>query len=242
MINQEAGFTLLEVLIAVSITALIGVGATELLSSTSNTKTATEYRAVKLKNIQRMDMWFKRDISELAGRTVLNVFGSSTEALTTNSDFLVEFTRSGLAPLVIQGDDVSNSSNMQRVAYALRSHDSEYCKDAQKTATEDDIDYNKQCFVRIYWPVLDQSSDTEPRVHVLLDEVENVAMHFRGQLIDFSNPDNTVSSDQWQEDWPGPYITPSLTPDLVQVKLTLTTKVFGEITRLYEVPRYAFTK
>jgi len=244
MTKQQSGFTLLEVLLAVAITALIGVGATQLLSTTASTKATTEKRGQQLRDIQRMDLWVKRDISELSGRSVLNIYGTAVDPLTTDSDYLVEFTRSGQPALITNDDEdaVSARSNMQRVGYAVRSHEHEFCKDVQSTESTNDSDYNKQCLVRLFWSALDQASDSEPKVQLLLDEVEEFRFFYRGQLVDFTDPSNTITIEDWQEDWPGPYITPNLTADLVQIKLVLTTKELGEITRLYEVPRFAFTK
>ena len=244
MIKSQTGFTLLEVLLAVSITALIGVGASQLLSTTASTQSATESRAELLKEIQRMNFWVNRDLSQVSGRDVLNIYGDSILSITTESDFIVEFTRSGLAALPVfdeDNEDQISRSNMQRVAYAVRSHESDYCKDVQKPVFEDEESYDKQCFVRLYWPVLDQASDSEPIAQLLLEEVEEVRFYFRGQLVDFNDPNNTVTIEQWQEEWPGPYITPNLNPDLVQIKMVLSTRQLGEMERIFEVPRYAFT-
>jgi len=49
--RKQAGFTLLEVLIAVAITASIGVGAVQLLSSIIDTKQATDIRSEKLASL-----------------------------------------------------------------------------------------------------------------------------------------------------------------------------------------------
>ena len=246
MIKQQSGFTLLEVLLAVAITALIGVGASQLLSTTAGTKAITEKRAEQLRNFQRMDLWIKRDITTLSGRSVLNLYGTPVDSLTTDSDYLVEFTHSGMPPLLTTGEEDAESrrSNMQRVAYAVRSHEHEFCSDiVQSNNTDDETDdYNKQCLVRLFWPVLDQASDSDPKVQLLLDNVEEFRLYYRGQLVDFVDSANTVKVEDWQEDWPGPYITPNLTADLVQIKMVVITKEMGEITRLYEVPRFAFTK
>lgn len=249
MTKFQSGFTLLEVLLAVSITALIGVGASQLLSSTAETKSVTEKRAAQLKEMQRADFLIRRDLTQIAGRDVSDSYGNALAAVLsdpTQTDYLMEITRSGLAPLPVFDEenideDASSSSNLQRIAYAVRGHDSDYCKDVPKPVFDDNDAYNKQCFVRIVWPVLDQTSDTEPMVQLLLEEVEEVDVLFRGQLIDFNDPNNTIRRDEWLEEWPGPYWTQNLTPDLVQLKMVITSKQMGEITRLYEVPRFAFT-
>jgi len=240
MINKHSGFTLLEVLLAVSITAMIGIGASQLLSSTIETKNVTEARAAQLKDIQRMDLWVKRDFIQTAGRVVLDANGLDKPAIYTEGDFLIELSHSGLAPLRSYGNantsKHSKRSNIQRVAYAVRSKRSEYCKDALLLTDDEEGD----CFVRILWPVLDITSDTEPTVQLLLEDVESVRFFYKGQLLDLANPSNTVVVNQWQEEWPGPYLTGAMIADLVQVKVAITTKQLGQVERIYEVPRYAF--
>ena len=232
-LNQQ-GFTLLEVLLAVSITALIGIGASQLLSSIANTSSTTNERASQLRTIQRMDLWVRRDLWQLAGRDVLDDFGTPKPALTNDSDFLVEFTHSGLSNAPFSK---IKRSNLQRVAYAVRGHDSEYCKDAYKDPSTED----GQCFVRLFWSVLDLATDSpEPIVQVLLDNINEAAIFFRGQTIDPVNPENTIRSDDWQDAWPSPYRSPGMIPDLVQIKLVYSVDKLGEIERLYEVPRFAF--
>lgn len=236
MINKQQGFTLLEVLLAVSITAMIGIGASQLLSSTVSTKNATDVRAQQLRSIQRMDFWLKRDLWQIAGRKTKDNYGNPTDIVTTANDYDIEFTHSGLAALPF-GE--IKRSNLQRVAYAVRSHESDYCKDAIKPQDETE---QGQCFVRIFWPALDLAPNSEPIVQVVLDEIVEVRFYFRGQLIDLQNPINSVIIQDWQEEWPSPYLTSNLLEDLAQIKVEITTKQLGKLERWYEVPRYAYTQ
>ncbi len=233
MSNTQKGFTLLEVLLAVSITAGIGIGATQLLSSIVGTSQSIEEKSMQLRYIQRMDLLMRRDFWQATNREVKDEYGNTKQALTTDSTYLIEFTRSGQG---LRKD--KNRSNLQRVAYAMRSHESDSCIDAIKdpNATE-----SGHCFVRYFWPVLDLAPDSKPPiVQVLLDEVEEVAFLFRGQAVDFVDPNNTITNNDWQDQWPSPFVTPDLTLDLVQVKLKYSVKKLGEIERIYEVPRHAF--
>ncbi len=234
--KSQQGFTLLEVLLAVSITALIGIGASQLLSSIVNTSGTTNDRALQLRTIQRMDMWVKRDFLQLAGRKILDENGDFKEALTTDSDFLIELTHSGQANAAFSK---SKKSNLQRVAYAVRGHESEYCKDAYKNPNIED----GKCLIRLFWPVLDMAPDSPaPTVQVLIDNVVEAAFYFRGQSLDLVHPENTIRTDSWQEEWPSPFMTGDMISDLVQVKFVYSVEKLGEIERIYEVPRYAFAR
>lgn len=238
--SNQSGFTLLEVLMAVSITALIGIGASQLLSSTAETKKVTDVRAEQLKSIQRMDFWLKRDLWQVAGRKTRNQYGDLSEVVTTEEDYAIELTHSGWATAFAAQDSESElkRSNLQRIAYAIRNYNSDDCDDAIKP--RDTVDGN--CFVRYFWPVLDFSANSEPIKQVLLSEIEDVRFYFRGQLIDQNNPSNTIVIDDWQEAWPSPYANADLLQDLAQIKVVIKTKQLGEIERWYEVPRYAFTQ
>ena len=233
-LSNQHGFTLLEVLIAVTITALIGVGASQLLSNISDIKTSTEVRSTSLRYLQRMDTFIRKDLWQITGREIKDSYGQYQLSAKTDGDYLFEFSRSGSAFQLLNKSGVSN---LQRVAYGSFSHTSEFCDDAIKPLEESE--YNN-CLVRFFWPVLDRTSDTEPLAQVLLDQVRNVEIKFRGQLINTNNPAETVRSNDWLDEWPGEYLESGVVPDLVQVKLQLEDRYLGRFERVYEVPRFAF--
>lgn len=243
MIKQtslQTGFTLLEVLLAVSITALIGIGASQLLSSISNTSVSINERALMLRTIQRMDLWVKRDLWQVAGRAVLNENGDIRPAITNDSDYLLEFTHSGQANSPFE-DETFKRSNLQRVAYAVRGHDSDYCKDADKKLGEEEESGN--CFVRMFWPVLDLAPSSEgPIVQVLIDNIIEAKFYFQGQALDLTNSNNNIVTKGWEEDWPSPFMSQGMISDLAKVRLVYSVDKLGEIERIYEVPRYAFIR
>jgi len=238
MMYKQNGFTLLEVLLAVSITALIGIGASQLLSSTIATKQSTEARSSLLNIIQKADVWLKRDMLQIAPRKTRDQYGDLTREVQTEGDYLVELSHSGQA---IHDFVDSPRSNLQRVAYLVASHESDYCERAIKprVATEEG---NDRCFVRLFWRALDKSGNDEPVVQVLIDGVKEVRFQFRGQMLDLENPNNSIRSDDWQEEWPSPYAAPEMIADLAQVKVIISTAQYGDIERIYEVPRYAFAQ
>ena len=111
------GFTLLEVLLAVAITALIGVGAAQLLNSIINAKQGVDIRSEKLASLQRFNMAVSRDIEQIINRPIRDIYGDEQPAIRINDgDYPVEFTRAGWRNSPVTDDP---RSELQRVAYRL---------------------------------------------------------------------------------------------------------------------------
>ena len=86
-LNEQGGFTLLEVLIAITITALIGVGASQLLSNIGEIKSSTEVRSSSLRYLQRMDTFLRKDLWQLAGRPIKDNYGERQLAAKSGGDY-----------------------------------------------------------------------------------------------------------------------------------------------------------
>jgi general secretion pathway protein J len=236
--NSQQGFTLLEVLIAVTITAIIGVGASQLLISGADTKQGLAVRSIEIKNLQRMDLFMRKDFSQIAGRQANDIYGDLSLAVTSEGDNLIEFSYSGVPSELFNPD--KKQSNILRAGYAIRPLDHQYCEDAQSINPDQPVDDDSNCFVRIFWPVLDITSNTQPVIQVLLDDITEARFQFRGLLLDLVDDQNSIRSNDWQEDWPPVSMAQNMVADLVQIKFKLTTKSYGDIERIFEVPRYAF--
>jgi general secretion pathway protein J len=236
--NSQQGFTLLEVLIAITITAIIGVGASQLLISGADTKQSLEVRSMEIKNLQRMDLFMRKDFSQIAGRQANDIYGDLSLAVTSEGDNLIEFSYSGVPTEPFNPD--KKQSNILRAGYAVRPLDHEYCEDAQSINSGQPAADNSNCFVRIFWPVLDITSNTQPVIQVLLDDMQEASFQFRGLLLDLVDDQNSIRSNDWQDDWPPVSMAQNMVADLVQIKFKLTTKSYGDIERIFEVPRYAF--
>jgi general secretion pathway protein J len=144
---KQTGFTLLEVLLAIGITALIGVSSYTLLSQTIRTRDHLSDQAETLRQVQLASTIIQNDLRQISARVIRDQYGDHQPALKVGGYSLygfLEFTRSGVSnPLKL------NKSNMLRVAYQL----------------EDDR------LIRNSWAVLDQAPDSTPREQTLLKEV-----------------------------------------------------------------------
>ncbi|MFY9179567.1 MAG: type II secretion system minor pseudopilin GspJ [Venatoribacter sp.] len=229
---KQRGFTLLEVLIAVSITALIGVGAVQLLSNIIDSRRATEIRSEQLASLQRFNMVVARDLEQIINRTVRDEFGNAKPALVLDgAEYLIEFTRAGW-----RNSPFSESprSELQRVAYRLESLDSSACEIAKQRLQSWGINDSKgECLVRYFWPVLDQSNHSQPISQVLLEQVDGLEIDVLAGApsVDELNP--AASKGEWYSQWPALEMGTTSHPKAIRWRIRLPN--LGEIERLWLV-------
>jgi len=97
---KARGFTLLEILLAISLLAMVSVAAFLGLNSIITGKGAIEGSSKRLAAVQRAFMQIQRDLSQMSPRAVRDESGRPLGALIYNPDLgLLEFSRDGwLAP------------------------------------------------------------------------------------------------------------------------------------------------
>lgn len=215
------GFTLLEVLVAVAITASIGVGATQLLSSIIDGKRRTDARSEQLAALQRFNQVVSRDVSQFISRPIRDEYGDKKPPMVlSGSQYLIEFSRAGWRDSPI-GDTLR--STLQRVAYGLESLESDACKPALERLQEWRLNTDGDCLVRYYWSVLDRAPDSEPKTQVLLDQVVSLKIDVLGHVSD---------SDDWFSEWP-PLSTNGKKPYLRALKMQLEFDRLGDVERVW---------
>ena len=118
--NIMQGFTLLELLVAISIFGLLSVIAYSGLNSVLNTRQVLDEHMERLAEIQRTNLFLTADLRQIVKRDIRDEYGDLQKPLISNelnSDItsrLIELTRSGYPnPLGV------TRSNLQRVAYRL---------------------------------------------------------------------------------------------------------------------------
>jgi general secretion pathway protein J len=151
---RAAGFTLIEVLVALAIFGMLAALAYGTLGQTlSNADVLTE-RMLRLQALQRTMRYLSEDFMQLAPRPVREDLGESFgPALHTDveSDFAVELTHGGWSnPASLP------RGTLQRVAYRLEEGE----------------------LVRYHWTVLDRTLSNEPAGRALLDEVDSIVFRF----------------------------------------------------------------
>ena len=154
--NKQQGFTLLELLIASIIFAIMAIMAYGGLNNVMDNSESSQQALSRLQQIQQSISIISRDLSQLTPRAVRDEYGNLQPALSTANDVdnLVEFTRGGRpnpANLL--------RSTLVRVAYQ----------------------FDDEKLVRLQWPQLDIAQGTEANKTVLLDELEDVTIRFLDQ-------------------------------------------------------------
>ncbi len=146
-LGRRSGFTLVEVLVALAVFAVVGLMSAQLMSRTLANHEALGERSKRLAEVQRAMLILKRDLMQINGRSVRDRFGDSLPSVMIGADGMMEFSRAGWRnPLN------SPRAEMQRVAY--RVHEGH--------------------LHRAWWPVLDRAQDSAPVVQRLLSDVAQV--------------------------------------------------------------------
>ena len=154
MKRRPAGFTLIELMVAMAIFAVLSALAYGVLNQTLLNSEILSSRMDRLKAIQKTVRTISDDFIQLAPRPVRRDIGEGySAALTTDlqSVYALELTRGGWSNLI-----VLPRSTLQRVAYRLEENE----------------------LIRYHWNVLDRTLSNEPQAVALLDEVESVAFRF----------------------------------------------------------------
>lgn len=159
-----AGFTLMEVLVAISIFALIGVASYRVLNSVMQADERVALRSEQMRTINRAFWLLQQDAEQLLPRNVRDNSGVVADnylRVQNDSDLPLQFTRGGRDnPLGLP------RSSMQRVAYAVGPHPDVEQNDSPHY--HDDRSY----LLRYTWPTLDGSGDkTKAQIQVVLPDV-----------------------------------------------------------------------
>ncbi|MEK9713918.1 MAG: type II secretion system minor pseudopilin GspJ [Thalassolituus sp.] len=175
---RSRGFTLLEVLVAVAISAAVGIGAVQLLSTVSGVNKSSIETSDEIAALQRLNQVLGRDFGQYISRGIRNEYGDDAPALMIGSgDYPLEMTIAGWRNNPVTDDP---RSTLQRVAYRSEEIDTDACRPAlerlaySQGISPDDYQDEGECLVRYYWPMLDRGDDSEPRAQVLYDQIENV--------------------------------------------------------------------
>jgi general secretion pathway protein J len=210
------GFTLVELLVALGVSALAATLAYAGLSTAIGASESLEAEISRLGAVQQALTIIEEDLQQVRPRAITNGFGADEAAFTggVQPDAVLEFTRAGLAnPLGLARSD------LLRVRYVL----------------------DNGALWRQSWGVLDRVDDSAATDSVLLlDGIEQFNLGFLApaQAGVQSAYYNLVANPAfWDIDWDSQRVAPdAVSPLPVAVNLTLTLSGFGEVRRVVELP------
>jgi general secretion pathway protein J len=146
---SEQGFTLLELLVSISIFSVLGLGAYQLLQTVIDSHERVRSGVDVYTEMNLALSMMQRDFSQFVYRPVRDEYGELLPPiLFEGQDYAVEFTRGGW-----RNPAGRPRSRLQRVAYL--------------------IDYEEETLTRVFWDVLDRAEDSEPYSQVLMHGISD---------------------------------------------------------------------
>lgn len=147
------GFTLMELLIAITVFAVLGAISYGGLNTVLKTRTRTVKAAEQLHTLQIALMLIQRDITQIINEPSRNEFGDMQPPVMTefNDDRIIEFSRVGW-----NNPTGQLRSNFQRVAYG----------------------FEDNTLFRYYWPHFHRGPEEKPIKAELLKDLQEVTLKF----------------------------------------------------------------
>lgn len=213
--SPESGFTLVEVLIAMAITAFVSVLSYQTLSTALAGIESARTESERLHEINRAFTILSRDVRQMTNRPVRDEFGQMASAVSGGelARDPLRLTRSGW-----HNSTGAPRSTLQRVAYRLE---------------EDKL-------LRLSYPVLDRTTAIEPTETVLIDGVEVFELRFLPSVNALEVDRNQVIDRRfWQENWVADVgFTDKIIDPPAAIEVRVILSDWGELERLYVMPSF----
>lgn len=203
--KKHSGFTLLELMVAISIFAIISLLAMGGLSQVLDTQAHTEKKMQSLTQFQMFFTIMSRELQQLSLRPIRDEYGAvigSLNSETSEGIAGIEFTHQGRFTL-------GNSTSLQRVAYYLEDHQ----------------------LIKKIWPVLDRVEDSQAIKRVVLKEIDE--LNFSFYQINASDT-LAEQTNEAQINWQSSFEEDDKLV-LRAIKVSLQSNHFGELYRVFEI-------
>jgi general secretion pathway protein J len=208
---RRAGFTLIEVMIAMFIAAIMLALGYSAINQAAKDKDSHTVSQARITEIQRGMRVVAQDFAQMVARTARDTQGGGNiepAVVATNKDnTLITFTRAGW----------SNPAGVQRPA--------------EQRVRYQFIDGS---LVREHWLSVDAALDAQPRQRILLTKVKSVEMRFLDPVsrnwredwpaVTSSGPVNATNIDQLLRTRP------------LAIEVTIVLEDWGRVQRLFEIP------
>ena len=154
MMIKQRGFTLIEILVAMAIMALIGVGALQVLDAATRTSDKIKFDGDRLNNVQRAFLMISDDMLQITTRLIRDEFGDRQPSM--KSDLQASAPYISLTKLGRRNPAQLPRSNLERLVYTI----------------EDKMLY------RISYAYADGMAEDQGLKRPLLEQVENMKVTF----------------------------------------------------------------
>ena len=151
-LNQNSGFTLIEVIIALTVFAIVGTLAFSGLNSILKWQTDLEDQTNQLQSIQLTLKYLERDINQAIGRSVRDQYGDTQPALLSDGENGLNLTYSGW-----RNPAGLSRSNIQRIFYSIDGENN---------------------LIRHSWNRLDGALEDDARNVVLIEDIDEINWEF----------------------------------------------------------------
>ncbi|MEL0606308.1 type II secretion system minor pseudopilin GspJ [Pseudoalteromonas undina] len=168
---KQRGFTLIEVLVAMAILAVVIMATHQILDSTTKAKEASDEKIAELNGLQTAFRLMDQDFSQMTQRTVRNEAGDAQAQYLLAGRYILESQYDGIAFVRdgwVNPINLLPRSELQAVGYRV-------------------LDDNLERVYRVY---VDQLDNMEPRVQVVLKGIEELKFEFLDA--------NNEWQEQWQ--------------------------------------------
>ncbi len=203
---NNRGFTLIEMLLAVVIFAAVGLASVAVLNTVVQNDANSKVNMDQLQQVQRAMLVMERDFWQIVPRQVRINGEAPTKLTLAGAKNFIESDDDGIT--FVQGGwtnpgMVLPRSEVQLVGYRLKG----------------------QKFERVYYIFPDAVTGTEPKVQVLLTDVEELKIQYLSQQTENADDNAITWQSQWDsEKWPK------------AIKLTLKSPRLGVIERVFVPP------
>ena len=213
--KASRGFTLVEVLVALAVTAFVAAaayaGVASVISGVERTREVAERTAA----INRALSLISRDIRQFVDRGVRDEFGQEQPGLSGGrlARFPLTLTRAGW-----HNSAGHARSTLERVSYV----------------------FEDAALWRLRFPVLDRVGGTRPARVLLLEDVDGIELRFLGDIGALGTGNATqIETRNWETSWVADVSQPGgVTPPPAALELRLDLADAGLLTRLYVLPPY----
>lgn len=196
--NGYLGFTLIEVLVALAVLAMVTLASHQILSTAIKANQNSKEKVAEIGAMNTVFRMMQQDFTQLALRNTRNESGDSLEQFLIADRFLFDSQYHGVAGV---RDGWSNPVNLlPRSELQLFSY----------VVEEDNL-------VRKYRIYVDSLDGTEPKSQILLEDIKDFTISFRGE------------NDKWEENWTNPSL-----PKAIKVEIALADEMI--VSRILLLP------